>query len=538
MINVSPFGMQSEVDQREVLNPELRELAVALRTLRIERGLRQVDLAVAAQVPVRSLRHLEQTGRIASSDLARVLTALGRWQDVMHALQGEQRRSDGLLARARRSRRSAPRAWAPVLHGRERLAALDAARSLVEGLPPAQQLVDPSLVYGAAGLGLACALLFTQTGEPAVGLKARSYFERSKELVDFADSVLPGLFSGMPGIAWSWAVAAPLLGARPDASLLDRSADLLQEYVDSQFCTKDVELVDGLAGMGLFACVVPSTERRKRLAASIYRRVIALAERSDGGLTWRKPIRHGAQPHDRASGAFTHNMGLAHGVLGVISMLSAWRRTGIAPTGAERALAQAERWYQIHCARDGAGVPVAPYFADAPEAERVRLAWCYGDLGAVAALSQSAFASRDEAQLDALWRWLDASLGRPDADSFGLTDVGICHGTAGLATILHRLGVDGRYPAGLEGARRFYLETIRRVADDVSAVPATEAHIDDANSLGFLTGSAGTVAALVGAVSDFPPVWHGMMGITVPVLDSRTSVLSEAAVENGPKAVR
>jgi transcriptional regulator with XRE-family HTH domain len=65
----------------------LETLARCLREERIQRGWRQVDLAIRSGVPVPTLRKFESTGQLGSAALARLLVSLGLADRLVEALK-------------------------------------------------------------------------------------------------------------------------------------------------------------------------------------------------------------------------------------------------------------------------------------------------------------------------------------------------------------------------------------------------------------------------------------------------------------------
>jgi lantibiotic modifying enzyme len=235
-----------------------------------------------------------------------------------------------------------------------------------------------------------------------------------------------GLYTGFIGVAWAL--------AHLDGWLLDLSEVDPDEAVDAALerllttspWRADYDLIGGLIGIGVYAL-----ERLPRQTAYtslnlVVARLAELAERVDAGARWRTP-----------SNAL-YDLGLAHGVPGVIALLGKACGAGISDTGARRLFAEAATWLmgQRLPASNGASFPshVAPGVVPRPS----RSAWCYGDPGVAAALlvgARSAGAPLWEAAALAV---AEATAARPAAEC-GVLDAGLCHGAAGLAHIFNRL---------------------------------------------------------------------------------------------------
>src|SRR5262249_36055361 len=144
----------------------------------------------------------------------------------------------------------------------------------------------------------------------------------------------------------------------------------------------DYDLINGLVGFCVYAL-----ERLSRPAAlacleRIVERLAETAEQRPDGVTWwtnpawLPPETRAQFPHGY------HNLGLAHGVPGVIALLGRVCAAGVAVAQARPLLDGAVRWLLAQQRPGGFAHWVAPEVAARP----ARLAWCYGDPGVAAAL--------------------------------------------------------------------------------------------------------------------------------------------------------
>src|SRR5262249_52458102 len=129
-----------------------------------------------------------------------------------------------------------------------------------------------------------------------------------------------------------------------------------------------------------------------------------------------------------------YNLGVAHGVPGVIALLGLVCAAGIARAEARRLLDCAVTWLLTQQGPGGFPHWIEPQVAASP----ARLAWCYGDPGVASALL---CAARHVTEPD----WERAAVviahqaaRRPVAQS-GVRDAGLCHGAAGLGHLFNRL---------------------------------------------------------------------------------------------------
>src|SRR5262249_10430548 len=128
------------------------------------------------------------------------------------------------------------------------------------------------------------------------------------------------------------------------------------------------------------------------------------------------------------------NLGLAHGVPGVVALLAGTVAAGVEVRRASALLEGAVRWVLAHDAPGGFPTWVGPGIA--PQGSRV--AWCYGDPGVAAALSLAARVAGEPAWDRAARAVARRAAARPFAES-GIVDTGLCHGAAGVAHVLARI---------------------------------------------------------------------------------------------------
>ncbi|HEY0784065.1 MAG TPA: lanthionine synthetase LanC family protein, partial [Thermoanaerobaculia bacterium] len=290
------------------------------------------------------------------------------------------------------------------------------------------------------------------------------------------------------------------------------------------------DLVGGLVGLGVYALErLPRPGGRECLE-----RVIALlaarAERTVEGVTWRTPQRY--VPAD-LRGQYPegyYNLGIAHGVPGVVALLAAaetverWRRD---------LLDGAVAWLLARQLPDGASryaYTAAPGDPPTP----ARLGWCYGDLGVAVALLAAA---RRAAIAD--WERAALALARFAAsrspESAETVDAGLCHGTAGLLHLFNRAYQATGDPLLCDAALAWFERTLelRRPGEGVGGFLSWEP--DETGKKGWrsapglLTGAAGVGLALLAATTTVEPAWDRALLAEVPF----PAETAEAATEEG-----
>lgn len=412
--------------------------------------------------------------------------------------------------------------WRPLLDGELADRALDAARSIGETLAGPLEDWGPleapaearggrrpaSLAGGTAGL----AVLFAYLDEAGVDGNG---FEKASALLDeTADSVAsvvmePSFYGGFSGLGWAVThVTNP--ADDPDDPAAEVDEEVLSVLGRSPW-TEDYDLVSGLVGFGVYAL-----ERLPRPAAArSLQRIVdlleATAERVDGGLTWHTSpdILYASQREECPDGHY--NLGLAHGVSGVIALLGRVSAAGISVKKARRILDGAVTWL-IRQERAGEGSRFSHWVVPGVEPGDCRSAWCYGDPGVAAALL---LAARSVGQPEWERKAVEVALhaARRPTESAGVLDAGLCHGAAGLGHVFNRLWQS----TGNEELRRaaaFWMERALEMREPGTGLAGFSSAWRDEDGAfrkapdpGLLSGIAGIGLALLAAATPIEPEW-------------------------------
>lgn len=249
------------------------------------------------------------------------------------------------------------------------------------------------------------------------------------------------LHGGLAGLAW------PL--AHMQRLGFGDAADLDFEGVDDLLvdCVRDgvvphFDLIGGTVGLGVYfleRLPAPAAAEGLRL---VIRGLEATGERDERGLRWFtgpelvSPWQRERLPDGK------YDLGMAHGVPGVVAFLALALLAGADRHPAEGMLRDAIRWLTATQRPDGRlgcyGTAIDVRDPDTPLYRRA--AWCYGDPGVAVALLLAARALPDEAlhgRAAALARMAAAFA---ETERSRVVDASLCHGSAGLAHLFAVLG--------------------------------------------------------------------------------------------------
>lgn len=383
-------------------------------------------------------------------------------------------------------------------------------RQALDADPGANPLRPVGLGSGALGIVLALSELHLAGLPGRWDAAAVAWARTAMRATVRAGHLSPGLNSGTAG----YVVALRSLATwhAPSRSVLERFVDLLAEQALDRprpgahpAHPADVDLLYGVSGMvmGLLDAQESDAGRagsRERVAAAVERSIEDLTHYAeiDGGRPRALYPADAAPVDDRGDRRVTASyvdLGMAHGVPGVISALSRLVTAGHSSPRMAAALAELAGWL-VDQGTDRKNGRDWPYmvFPDEPGTNGTssRTAWCYGAPGVALALHRAGVALSDDALRDRAYE-VARTLPQRCTEDPRLTDAGLCHGVAGIAVaaslagsradLLGGLLVDAchRLP-GLDG------QPTRQTTDHCSAPDASP-----------LTGSSGVVLAALHA---------------------------------------
>jgi lantibiotic modifying enzyme len=405
------------------------------------------------------------------------------------------------------------RHWRPLLENEEREQAWDAIRDIASGLRETVERVtvasDPSLNDGTAGMAVFYAHLAAATGEEEWSDCAGRLVEQAIDAV--ADRPLtPWLHGGFAGVGWALKHIEPMLFEEPDED--DAISEWLAAALEPPVQRGDFDLISGLTGYAVYALEALPRPAAARVIDRVLERLAEIGEAADGGFTWFTPPNMlpewqlGRVPHGY------YNLGVAHGVPGVISMLASCAASGVLRD--RSMLDGAVAWLLRQ--KQTAGDWTFPHFlAPGLDITPSRMAWCYGDPGLAAALfAAGRQARRPEWEAEAL-----AIARRCAKRTAGIIDASLCHGSAGLAHLYNRMYQASGDEMMAEAAHAWYRHALdlRQPEQGIGGYLSWAEEQVWALNPGFLVGAAGTALALLAAVSPREPAWDRALAISIPL---------------------
>jgi len=410
--------------------------------------------------------------------------------------------------------------WTPLLDGELGQAARTSVEEIVQDLLrlPSEKLYCRYLQRNQPSLGAL---------EPWVSLLLAYYCEslpkRQQEQLDrtvltilndaqghLTSSQRIDLYGGWCGVGWAISHLTD-----PDGDdELDHLDAVVEKFLSNPSIIYKLDLIGGLVGYGVYLLErLPSpvaTRGLHHLVDQLNRRAEST---SDGCITWWTPPEL-MSADDRIDGG-VYNLGMAHGIPGIIGILAAIHRAGVAQSTTAALLERAIPWLLKQRLPVSSG-PCFPHRISPTEVPKpARIAWCYGELGASVAL---AAASRELDRADWEEEALDLArnASRVKDEAAGVVDPGLCHGAAGNAHIFNRLFQATGEKLFRDAAVFWFEKTLsyrrpdRGIGGYQSNFPGRKEQPwgDDAS---FIMGSTGIGLTLLAAVSAQEPAWDRLL---------------------------
>jgi hypothetical protein len=337
-------------------------------------------------------------------------------------------------------------------------------------------------------------------------------------------SASASLFYGAPAVAFVLHTTAHPAYAAMLATLDGHVNDLTAmklaaayERMDRGELTRpsEYDLISGLAGLGVYHLVRHGSAGPGMTSAVLDYLVALSAPVCRNGVSlpgWWS----GAGPASMPDPAWPDghlNLGMAHGIAGVLALLSGAMRVGIQVKGHAEAVSELcatfDRYRQgsSACPWWPAMISFSEYSHGTANSERqARPSWCYGTPGQARAQQLAGLVLGDQERM----RLAESALAGCVLDrqvACLLTDASLCHGWAGVVQALWRAAGDALDPGPLQAALR---EARRGMEDQLTRMgpPA---------SSGLLEGTSGIQLAqndLPRTGSD-PPAWDACLLLTL-----------------------
>ncbi len=387
---------------------------------------------------------------------------------------------------------------------------------------------DISMAGGAAGLAVAyrqVELLFPGEGWQHAAIdQMKSCLEgATKQQLNY------GILAGLTGLAFAWRfVFGEVPESRRTQDTLDRlSAVSIVDRIEKDSSSggsldsSRYDIVEGAAGVLIHLLKCPRTPHVAKAVHTTLEYLVTMAGNGTAGPAAIITLSDDADSRVAADAELSParwDMGLAHGIPGILVALSKAAIAGVEHPGLGQAIEDVAKWL-ISQRINKNGREIWPYHTsvnsdDFRSVRCARMAWCYGYPGVSRALWMAGVANHDETLKNEGVNWLLEACQHP-FDSWGTDSASFCHGTSGVLHILLRFCSD----TGHEVFAKRALETLeyitsQYVARDIGSLVSEPQGGSDERPTGLLEGFAGILLVLLSARHSIEPNWDEAFGLS------------------------
>ena len=345
-----------------------------------------------------------------------------------------------------------------------------------------------------------------------------------------------GLYGGMAGIGWIIEHVSRLL-ERDEPRLAvqseetDPEEDAIAE-IDQLIISRlndgpwqgHYDLINGLTGLGIYFLERLPRDFAVRGIQLVLNALERVAQSSSTGITWFTPpaLLLGPQLENNPNGYY--NLGVAHGVPGIIQFLGEVVAHGIDVTRAQHLLTGSVEWLLAQRQPIEAVYRFSTVVSPGQEVRGSRLGWCYGDLGIAAVLHQVGNRNGRDDWSQIAVDLLQHSMRVPEEKAF-ITDAGLCHGAIGVAHILNRVYQTGDQQFEKDAISWFERAlSMRRDGQGIGGFLAYRPELNPKwnSDVSFLTGGIGLALTFLSSIYPIEPQWDRLL-----LLSGRGCVRSE-----------
>jgi len=290
------------------------------------------------------------------------------------------------------------------------------------------------------------------------GYVNNSYFEKKLEAIQSSIGSATtdlSICKGLTGVAWLFELVLKESGEAYSYTFNAPTDRLLERLTEPESWDGEMEFILGISGLSPYAARRLQNGRGGRIIENIYNvHCSKVSLFGDDEASWETPHKS-VYRLNRDQEHQEFNLGLAHGVPGII--LSLIPATGINSTRVEakKLILKASNWL-IQQKKENPKQSSFGYVSG--DNANSRLGWCYGDLGIAIALARAGECLQNEnLKHEALEIALKAST--RDIQSSGVVDASVCHGSAGIAMLFDRLDNVFEHP-DLRSAKHYWINDI------------------------------------------------------------------------------
>lgn len=320
------------------------------------------------------------------------------------------------------------------------------------------------------------------------------------------------LYSGISGAALAAYIIDEAKGQLEANERYDEVQKVLVKVLSNNPASMNFDHISGIVGVGAYCHAVSTLPWAKDV---LNMAIQCLSERAlwdANGCYWQTAVEW--LPYERiAEKRPVINLGLAHGVPGVIALLASAERDGFLESEDRILLTAASGWLVSQLASIDGRLTVSSMADDSHEA---RTAWCYGSPGVAYTLALAGSALKDNKLIQVAYQLLyDGVVGR-SLESLGLSELTLCHGYSGVAhmikrtmTIMEKEGKSCSYLYKIMDS--LYLKSLEDLERTLFETESSNNKGKNPKYFDILEGASGVTLALLEVDAVRPRPWEALL---------------------------
>lgn len=335
-----------------------------------------------------------------------------------------------------------------------------------------------------------------------------------------------GLYGGLAGFGWMVQHVVSILsrkevGVASEESEMDDPLSELDQHILHLFENEDIlgqnyDLISGYVGIGIYWLErLPSKNALLGIRLTL-NSLHQLSKNTPIGITWFTPpfLVPPIQKEFTHSGYF--NLGVAHGVPGVIAFLAqaaALESDEEITKTASTLLVGSIKWLLAQQRPPDFISRYSSWNVPGRDCGDTRLAWCYGDLGIASVLRFVAQCTKNPIWMTEARSLIErCTLWKMNTE---VLDAPLCHGAFGNAHLFNR-AYQAHHENSYKQAALYWIRkglTLRKPGVGIAGYYAwrPDAIPCEQTDSSFLTGAVGVALALLSAISPIEPKWDRIM---------------------------
>ena len=355
-----------------------------------------------------------------------------------------------------------------------------------------KQDTPPGLLAGYSGCALFYAYYYNLTGKKKHLKKVHQLLLKSIQALS-EEALIPSHCNGISGIVWTIQHLINIGFASEDGleDTFEEVDALLGNIMEQEVAQGEYDFLHQGLGIALYFL---EKQQASPYLNTLVNQLEKTAWKDERGLRWRDHFSR-TQAERPEEPAF--NLGLAHGIPAVISVLEKIRQKGI---DVSPLLNESINWLLSTQNKPEDGISsLYPVLVntrnEAMTGKQSRLGWCYGDLSIAITLLNTGY--KDEAH-----RIFTHTLQHRNKQNGSIYDACLCHGSAGISHIFRRAYLTTQDPLLLEGAEYWLQQTLQ-----MNVFKSYNKGVYE-DSYGMLEGVTGIGLALISALdAATEPAW-------------------------------